>query len=382
MKVNLLALNSITNDARVHKTAKSLVAAGYEVVVTGLKKDGLAENELSSGYRIIRIKLRDYKGWSSSISLFAKYFEFAWKVSQRAEKDTATIYHAFDANTLPAAWIAARRARSKLIYDARELETGRNFSASHVPGIIRRYWALPEKLFIRQAAAIITTSQSHANELVRIYHIPAPWVVKNCPEIYSSEKSNRIHEEFAIPNSNKIVLYQGLLTPGRGIENLFQAIQPLPQTVAVALGDGPSLEDLRYRARQGEWQRVYLPGKVPLKELLSYTSSADIGSVLIEDVCLSYRLSLPNKLFEYIQAGLPVIGSNLPEIARVIHEHEIGEVITPENIPDITRAISRLIDDPLHYHEIQLNVQRAAQIYNWENESKKLLQAYSSVAQG
>lgn len=381
MKVNLIALNPFTNDARVHKTARTLVSAGYEVVVTALWKDGLAENELSSGYRIIRIKLRNYKGWGGAISLIAKYFEFAWKVWRLAEKDHATIYHAYDANTLPAAWMAARRTRSKLVYDARELETGRNFSASHLPGIIRRFWALPEKLFIQQAAAIIVTSQSHANELIRLYRIPAPWLVKNCPEMYSLGKSNRIREELAIPDSDKIVLYQGRIAPGRGIENLFKAIQPLPHIVVVALGDGPSLDDLRYRATQGEWQRVFLPGKVPLEELLSYTSSADVGSVLIEDICLSYRLSLPNKLFEYIQAGLPVIGSNLPEIASVILEHEIGEVINPENIPDITRAISRLLDDPFRYHEIHSNVQRAAQLYNWENESKKLLQAYSSIAQ-
>jgi glycosyltransferase involved in cell wall biosynthesis len=280
---------------------------------------------------------------------------------------------------LPAAWFAARRARSKLVYDARELETGRNFSGSNIPKVFQRYWAIPEQLFIRRADATITTCQSYANELVRLYRIPAPWIVRNCAERYPSGKSNRLRDELGIQDSDRIVLYQGRIAVGRGIESLFKAIQPLPRVVAVALGDGPSLGDLRDRLRRGEWQRVYLPGKVQLKELLSYSTSADIGSVLIEDICLSYRLSLPNKLFEYIQAELPVIGSNLPEIAGVIREHEIGEVISMENIPDITRAINRLIDDPLHYQKIRLNLSRAAQIYNWENESQKLLQAYSSI---
>lgn len=379
MKVNLLVLNPLTNDARVHKTAKTLASAGYEVVVTALWKDGLAENELSSGYRIIRIKLKDYIGGNGSISFIAKYFEFAWKFSHLADNDPATIYHAFDAHTLPAAGIAARRARSKLIYDARELETGRNFSGSHLPSIIRRYWALPEKLLIRQAAAIITTSQSHADELVRLYRIPTPWIIKNCPEHYLLEKSNRLHEEFAIPDSHKIILYQGRIAPGRGIENLFEAIQPLPRIAAVALGDGPSLENLRDRTRQGEWQRVYLPGKVPLTELLSYTSSADIGSVLIEDICLSYRLCLPNKLFEYIQAGLPVIGSNLPEISRIIREYDIGEIANPDYSESIVAALRRLLDNPTRFTQAKKNSQRAAKVFNWEKESSTLLALYRQL---
>ena len=119
------------------------------------------------------------------------------------------------------------------------------------------------------------------------------------------------------------------------------------------LGDGLALESFRARVRSGEWQRVYFPGKVPLAELPSYTASADLGVVLIEDISLSHRLSLPNKLFEYMHAGIPILGADLPEIGRIIRETKTGEVCDPNDPQAIATAIKRLLSDT-QYTQMQV----------------------------
>ena len=381
MKVHLLVLNPFTNDARVYKTAKTLASAGYRVTVIALWEEGLDEIDEFSGFKIVRLKLANRKFRKGSLSRAARYVEYAWKIWQMASKDPADIYHANDAITLPAAWIATKRTSSRLVYDAHELETGRDFSNSTLSRIYRLFWALPEKIFIRRANTVITVSASIANELARLYRIPTPWIVMNCPEKRSSRKSNRLREELAIPDTYKIVLYQGQIARGRGIESLLEAIQPLSKVVAVVLGDGPMMAEFLSNVNQGKWKRVYLPGKVNLEDLLTYSSSADIGVVLTEDSCLNHHFSLPNKLFEYIQAGLPILGSDLPEIARVILENDLGEVINPGDIQGITKAISRMIDHRSSYLKMSSNSQKAADIYNWETESKKLLKAYHLIAE-
>lgn len=381
MNITLLILNPSTNDARVHKEAKTLASHGHQVIVVALWQEGLKRYEKQAGYEIIRLCLLTRKWRGRSVAPLAKFLEFNVRVWQLAGQCPADIYHANDALTLPAAWLAAHRNRAKLVYDARELETGRNFSGSHLAAFYRRIWALPEKIFIRQTDAAFTVNESIADELVRLYRIPRPAVVMNCPEYLPVPRTNRLREEMKIPADQKILLYQGLIARGRGIERLIQSIQLLTDISVVALGEGPALEEYRDQVSSGQWKRVYLPGKVALAELPSYTASADIGVLLIEDTCLSYHLSLPNKLFEYIHAGLPVIASDLPEIARVVSMHQIGEVVKPDDPQDIASAISRLLNDPVRYSQYRSNTKTAAANFTWEQESRNLLAIYGSLEQ-
>jgi glycosyltransferase involved in cell wall biosynthesis len=381
MNITMLVLNPFTNDARVHKEAKSLALHGHKVVVVALWQKDLKKHEEQAGYEIIRLHLRSRPWRGTLVAPLIKYFEFGLKAWQLAGLHPANVYHANDALTLPAAWLAANRNHAKLVYDAHELETGREVSSSRLAEVYKRTWAFPEKAFIRRADAVITVNESIANELERLYRIPRPTVVMNCPEYLPVLRANRLHEELAIPADQKIVLYQGQIAKGRGIECLIQSIQSMPNVSVVALGVGPALEEYRNLVNSNQWERVYLPGKVPLAELPSYSASADLGVVLTEDTCLSYHLSLPNKLFEYIHAGLPVIASNLPEIARVISAYQIGEVVNPDDPMDIARAISRLLYDPVRYSQFRSNAIKAAANFTWEQESKNLLTIYQSIEQ-
>jgi glycosyltransferase involved in cell wall biosynthesis len=103
--------------------------------------------------------------------------------------------------------------------------------------------------------------------------------------------------------------------------------------------------------------------------------------VLIQDTCRSYHFALPNKLFEYIQAGIPVVGSDLPEIAHIIRDNQIGEFVDPNNPDSIANAIQHLLNDPEYYTRSKLNTRRAAKIFNWERESSKLLDLYANLEQ-
>lgn len=379
MNITLLVLNNFTNDARVHKEASTLAAAGHHVTVVALQEAGLFNQEEQSGYQIVRLRLRTRPWRNRLVAPLVKYLEFVLRLWLFSREFPADVYQANDANTLPAAWLAARRTGAKLVYDAHELETGRNFGDNTFSDVYRRAWAWPEKTFIRKADAVMTVNEAIASELETLYTIPHPAVVMNCPSFQAPAVSNRLRDELGIPPEAKVVLYQGRIAAGRGVDVLFDAVQSLPGMVAVALGDGPLLEKYRQRAKSGQWQGVYLPGKVPLADLPAYTASADLGLVLIQPACRSYELSLPNKLFEYIQAGIPVIGSDLPEIARVIREYGVGEVVKADDPQGLAAAIRQLIGDPDRYARAKANTRRAAQVFNWENEGKKLLALYQQI---
>lgn len=377
--VTMLVLNEFTHDLRVHREAKTLASAGHDVTVLALWRKGLPRVEINHGYRVKRLRLRSRVWRGGLVAPVIKYLEFASQVWRLAGYEPAQVYHAHDANTLLASWLAAQRNHARLVYDAHELETGRNFGHSRLSPIYQRTWAWPERLLIGKADAVLTVSEGIANELVKLYGIPQPILLRNCPERRPPRRSTVLQDMLKIPQTLKIALYQGGVVPGRGIEPFLAAIQQLTGVVGVVLGDGPLLPFLRSHVETRRWQRVYLPGKVPSNELPDYTASAQLGISLIQETCRSYRFSLPNKLFEYLQAGIPVLGSNLPEIARLIREYDVGEVADPDDPQSITSGISRLLCDPVRYAHARANVSRAAATLNWDTEKDKLLNLYKGL---
>jgi len=377
--VAMLVLNNFTHDARVHKEAQALAEAGYAVTVIALWQPGLAEEETGAGYRVRRLRLYS-RGWRGRlVAPLVKYLEFIVRVQRFASLEPARVYHAHDANTLLPAWLAARRTGARLVYDAHELETGRSFAGSRLAGFYQRIWVWPERTLIRRTDAVITVSEGIADELVRLYGIRRPAVIVNCPEWSPPGRSNRLRDELGIPGNLKIALYLGSVVPGRGIEPFLEAVQRLPGVAGVVLGDGPLRSGCLRRIQSGVWKRVYLPGRVPLADLPGYTASADVGVVLIQPICRSYRLALPNKLFEYLHAGVPVVGSDLPEIARIIREYGVGEVVNPDDPASIAEGIARLLEDPVRYACARDNTTRVAAAYNWKQESSRLVALYRQL---
>jgi glycosyltransferase involved in cell wall biosynthesis len=199
----------------------------------------------------------------------------------------------------------------------------------------------------------------------------------NVPERRRVEKSRLLHDELDLPADVRIVVYQGSIQENRGIEPAIEAVRTLDGVVLVVIGYGyhrPTLE--AYVAHEGLERRVRFFGPVSNEALLAYTASADVGLCNIVNASMSYYTSLPNKLFEYPMAGVPVVGSDSPEIGRLVREVEIGEVCDPVDPRSLRHAIETILADPDRYRPA---LERVVTRYNWEVEQEKLLELYDRI---
>jgi glycosyltransferase involved in cell wall biosynthesis len=297
-----------------------------------------------------------------------------------------TIYHAHDLNTLPAAYYAAKRDKAKLVYDSHELYVERNklYPSSGIwKFILRRI----EGFFVHRSDAVFTVNETLAGELARRYNIPMPKVIMNAPARFTASErprpgNSRLRNELAIPEDKKCLLYVGGITFNRGLEELIQSLVYLPDCYLVYMGYGtePYKQTLQAQAdEKNVAARFAFFGPVPTNEVILYAAGADLGVAPIANACMSYYCCSPNKLFEYMNAGLPVIASNFPEMEKVVLGHNIGLTFDPADPKDIAETARQILDDPKIAKTMRENAFKASAMYNWENEAKKLLQIYRSL---
>ncbi|MGB2885643.1 MAG: glycosyltransferase, partial [Dehalococcoidia bacterium] len=202
------------------------------------------------------------------------------------------------------------------------------------------------------------------------------------PNYQPAECSSLLRDEIEIPRGQKIVLYIGRITFNRGIEELLKSLRYLNGCSVVLMGYRPDnyVADLeRFIESEGLTKIVHFFGPVPFKEVPQYAASADVGIVLFRNVGLSYYYSSPNKLFECMAAGLPVVGSNFPDLKMFIEGYNFGVTCDPDNPKDIADAINYILSDESRYNEMRRNALEAAKVFNWENESRKLLALYEGL---
>jgi len=375
-KATSIVLNNFKNDSRVLKENISLLRGGYDVQVVALHEEALKEFDSIQNIPVHRIKLKS-RYWSKNkfIQLF-KYFEFIYKVVRGYKK--SDILHCNDLNTLPIGVIIKKffNKNVKIVYDAHEYEINDTPNESKYKIKIKYYL---EKFFIKYADKVITVSDSIANEYVKLYGIEKPALVLNTPLYQKIEKKNIFRETFDIDEDKTIFLYQGGLSTGRGIEILLDAFKLIndDKSVIVFMGYG-SLESLVKKYAR-EYNNVYFHEAVSPDILLNYTSSADFGisgQVTIEN-CLSYYYSLPNKIFEYLMAELPIIVSDAYEMKKIVELNEIG-IVSKENTPNgIKIAVEEAMK--LDKEKLKTNIQKLNTIYNWEEQEKVLLKLYREL---
>lgn len=383
MNITMIVLNHFTHDARIQREAKTLSSAGHRVRVVALHKAGLATDEQIDGFRVSRLVLKSSRWHGGRIAPIPKYAEFALRLARTTRYEPAEVYHSHDGNTLLATFPIVRRDRAAWIYDSHELESGRNFGDSHLARAYQWLWPLPERLLIRYVDAVISASPSYADQLCRLYNIVRPTVVANCPEYVPPMKSTILQKRFQIPPDHTVLVYQGGVMRNRGIEVAIKSLEFLESNVhLVVLGSGPALGDFQHLAAQlGLLNRVHFAGQIPLAELPSHTASAHLGLTLIQNSCASYYHTLPNKIFEYIMAGIPVVASDFPAMAQVIRQHQVGEAVRDPSSPlEVAEAVRRVMSDPDAYDRLRANAHRAARILNWETEQEHLLDVYRSLA--
>ncbi len=382
--VCMVVYNFFNNDARVIREAKTLVESGYGVTVFALHKQGLKENEEMHGFKVNRIHLTLGEFPQNNIFQVLKYFEFTLRCYFRARKKDISICHCHDLEALLAGYLIMKSNRCKLVYDSHELWGDPQYIFSTRPSYPKFVFSMQRRLehfMMKRADAIITVSDSIGEFIARENKIEKPYVIRNVHNLAKTRKSNKIKEEVGIiDDKRKTILYQGGLSRGRGLENLVISMQWVDNAVLVILGDGIIKEELGdLAARHKVDKKVLFIGAVSPEEVLSYTCSADIGIHPIENTSLNHYYCLPNKLFEYLMAGLPVAVSDFPEMARIVKKYKVGEVFNPAKPEDISCAINSLLNKPDKYQEYKLNTKKVSQIYNWENEEKKLVGVYEEV---
>lgn len=302
-----------------------------------------------------------------------------WAINRRmiavGTEEAADVYHSHDLNTLYIGHVCKqRRPGSKLVYDSHELQTERSRM-----GYWWKKWALwNERRWLPSADALIVASPPWIDHLRGLYgSVPDPAAaVINVPERTEVQRRD-LRPELGLPPETPILLYQGSIQENRGIEPAIDAIELLDDVVLVVVGYGyyrNALEDVVAERRLKDRVRFY--GPIPNEELLHWTASADVGLCNIVNASLSYYTTLPNKLFEYVMAEVPVLGSDSPGIGKVVAETGVGEVVDPVDPASLAAATRKILADPEPYRAA---CRIARDRYNWDVESRNLLKVYAGL---
>jgi glycosyltransferase involved in cell wall biosynthesis len=396
-------LDLLPSDSRVMREAQALAAAGHRVVIvvywTGR---GVRRESLAAGVEAVAVPMPDITGfeamnifrpgrppvagqWGRLKQLLAHrlyrrlYLRETVKVLVAEQADA---YHCHDFHTLKAGALAAQARGSLLVYDSHEIFT-ETMAFEGLAGRLKKpLYRQMEKRLIRQAHRVITVGEGCARFLAARYGIPKPLVLENVADPLEEHGNSReaVRRALGVGPEQRLLMYQGLLAPGRGLETLLETMPRLPANILLALvGNGPS--EVMLRARTGELgirDRVRFIGMVPREQLLYWVRAADVGVIPLQKRCLNYYYALPNKVFECMAAGVPFAASDFPDLRRLAVEEDLGVVFDPKDPASISRAVLALLNERPMYERKRANIVRSvANRYNWSRVSVKLLGVYA-----
>ena len=372
MKSLHLTHTDIESDSRILKEMGSLAAAGYEVSGFGVVlEEGSKRSPISFGADIRAVQLRSRKMTFLPRTLrhFASLCELAVKVLPRAIAQRPDIIHCHDTLALSLGVIVKLFTRGRLIYDAHELESDRN-GLSRLQGWLTFY---AERLLWQFVDALIVVSPSIDAWYRDNIGSKCSAIILNSP-LFSKEtgrENDYLRKKFSIPSGCKVFVYVGIIGPGRGIDLITQAFSHSTITSHVVfLGFGDLTQELKRLA--GEHSNIHVHDAVPHSDVVPIVQSADFGLCMVQNVSLSDYFCLPNKLFEYCFAGLPVLASDFPDIRAVLSEYGIGECcdLDPESI---RLAVVRLEEEPRSFLFSDLTP------LGWQAQEQKLVDLYRRI---
>ncbi|MFO6497725.1 glycosyltransferase [Bacillus sp. z60-11] len=286
------------------------------------------------------------------------------------------IYHSNDLNTLPQGYICSnfRLKKKKLIYDSHEVQTSRT-------GYDSSFYGKMEAFLIKKIDAMIVENHTRAKYNEDLYSF-YPDVVHNYPFKQIEENSEKIdlHSLLNLPEKEKILLYQGGIQTGRGLENLVKAAPKFIEGTLVFIGDGRIKPDLEKMVDEmGIEDRVRFLPKVPLSDLPKYTRNAYLGFQVLNNVCFNHYSASSNKLFEYMMAGVPVVACDFPEIKKVVQKEKTGIIVDSHDPSSIAEGVNHLLANPMLRSELSRNCEKASEIYNWMKEKERFIVIYETM---
>ena len=369
-KAIVSVINDLCTDQRVHRSCISLQKLGFDVLLVGRKKRKSLPLD-KRPYRTKRMFLLFEKG-------FLFYAEYNLRLFFFLLFRKSHLLLSNDLDTLLPNYLIKKIKGSKLVYDSHEYFTG-------VPELegrpfVKKTWKRIEKWIFPKLADIITVNDSIA-KLYRDEYKKDLIVVRNIPLMPENiEQKSKV--ELGLDESKNILILQGSgINVDRGAEEAVLAMQYIGDAVLYIIGDGdvlPVLKDM-VKVKMLENKVKFFP-KQPLNKLFSYTVYADICLTLDKDTNINYRYSLPNKLFDYIHAGRPVLASPLVEIKKIIDQYKVGEMIENHDPLHIAKKISEMLEDEQRLSVYRENCNIAKQELNWKNEENKLIDVFKKYA--
>lgn len=431
-KIGMFVWNYFTNDARVLRSCTALADAGYKVDLIAIHDatDELLKKkeDYSNHFRVYRVNGRLPKSINYPLALMNRIKRILLRrkpllvifvalvafmiylqplivilllgigvalstqkvrvIIQRSYiflqmvkigfKGKYDIYHSNDLNTLPQGIICSKLKffkRRKLIYDSHEVQTSRT---GYTPWFHNNL----EKTLIKFPDVIINenhTRAKHTEELYGFY----PEVIHNYPFVSKPEELEKVdlHELLDLPQAEPILLYQGGVQIGRGLDKVVEATPLFKKGVVVFIGDGKIKPQLEERVRElGLEERVKFIPKVPVDELNRYTPNGYLGFQVLNNVCFNHYSASSNKLFEYMMSGVPVIACSFPEIQKVVEKEATGICVDSHDPESIAKGVNYLLDNPDIREEMSQNARLAREKYNWDLEKLEFLKIYKELA--
>lgn len=406
-RVFFVTRKPLVRNTRVFKQVASLRRVGYDVLLLGVARSDLPSRDEYRGTPIVRVAhdpmprrlslwLRrggespahvqdDGFGGASPrrrvLRLIRQLGTLPWLAQSLAfyvravrllatASPSPTVVHASDLNALPAAVVVARLRRVPLVYDAQELYTG----IHTLPALYRRLLTLQERILLRAVDRFVVVNPHIGEVMVRRYGRRPDAVVLNCPPFEAVPAAPERRD------GPPQLIYSGGLLPQRGLEELVLALTELPSARLLILGRGPLEPAVRRLANEHRVSdRLIIRDFVEPSELTRVLATADVGVLPYQDVGLNHRLCSPSKLFHYLMAGLPVVGSDLPFVRSVIVGHEVGEVFDQRSPTQLAAAVQRVMADPDAYRARIMDVRRR---FSWEHEEEAFLGVYRSLGAG
>lgn len=371
-RILISVTSDLLTDQRVHRTASALKEAGHRVVVIGRK---LPHSAALPGrrYRCHRFRLIFNKG-----AIF--YAEYNLRLFWYLLWHKADILVSNDLDTLLPNWIVAGLKRIPLVYDSHEYFTG-------VPELAGRprtqsVWKWIERRTVPGLKYAFTVNAEIARLYEEEYGVKFR-VLRNVPEPRETvlKEKGALRRELQLPEDGALVILQGAgINIDRGAEEAVQAMKYMEGVTLLIVGAGDVIPALKKNVKESglDSKVVFIDRKAP-GELYRYTSSADIGLSLDKDTNLNYKYSLPNKLFDYIHAGIPVLASNLPEVRRIVEQYGIGHIVASHDPRAIADAIRKMLDDMQDGTTWTLGLEKAASELNWNIERKILLDLFREI---
>jgi len=360
--------NDLVTDQRVHKVCTTLSTMDFDVVLIGRKlSNSLAINR---NYKTVRMKLLFNKG-------FLFYAEFNMRLFCKLFFIKKDILLSNDLDTLLPNFLISKIFNKKLVYDSHELFT-------EVPELVDRpkvqkIWLSIENYIFPKLKHVYTVNESIASIYKKKYNVDVKIIRNIAPT--SRNKTLDVVLSNKVKGNNKMLILQGSgINMDRGAEEAVEMMQYLENTVLYIIGGGDVFDKLKELVKRFQLEdKVFIRNRMPYHELMEYTKIADLGLSLDKGTNLNYEYSLPNKVFDYIQAKTPLLVSNRKEIASLVLDNDIGLVVENLDPEKLAQNVKNIFLDHKRLKKWQENLGLAQIKYNWETESDKLKQIFLTL---